>query len=469
MLTAEQNRMLTSVAAGTPIGSLMRRYWIPVLLSSELPDRDGDPERIRVLGEDLIAFRDSDGAVGLLGANCPHRGAPLYFGRNERGGLRCMYHGWKFDTNGRCMDMPNVPPQSDFKDRVRHLSYPCRELGGVIWAYLGPPKSVPDLPAFDWLRLDPAHVVMSKQLLFCNYLQGMEGDFDPSHISFLHSTLDAFMEFERHTVGHAADAAPEPDGELTPELEDIYWKLDPRPSIMVLATEYGLFTGARRGAGRGSYYYRFNHFVMPFYAGIPRDVGSAAQVNAWVPIDDEKTMVWRITYRPEQRFTDDERREQLSGRDAHVAPTGYLAPTAEPGSRWIPALNRSNDYGLDRQRQRTLAYSGVPGVWAQDRACTEGMGAIIDRTQERLASSDVGITQLRRILLRAARALSENGIDPPGVRQTPTVPAIPTGIYSRELSWPDIARRVRDLAFPPEASSTGSNKRTSKKSKVTAG
>jgi phenylpropionate dioxygenase-like ring-hydroxylating dioxygenase large terminal subunit len=452
VLKQAENELLTRVGPGTAMGAVMRRYWIPVLLREEIPDPDGDPVRVRLLGEDLVAFRDSTGAVGLLGALCPHRGAPLFFGRNERSGLRCMYHGWKFTVDGRCTDMPNVPPASDFKARIRHTSYPCVERHGMVWAYLGPERPVPSFPAMDWTDLPPDHLVASKQLLSCNYAQAMEGDFDPSHISFLHSSLAAFRQFEELAAGGERATAPSPDagGELTPELEHVYWALDPRPVIMAIETENGLFSGARREAGAGHYYYRFNHFIMPFFAGIPRDAGAQAQVNAWVPVDDETTMVWRITYRPERPLTEQERAEQLSGLDAHVAPGGYLPPTAAPGSRWVPALNRANDYGLDRQAERTTRYAGVPGVWAQDRACTEGMGAIMDRTQEHLASSDLPVIKMRRLLIRVARQLEAAGTEPPGVRTVPRVAAIPTGLYQRDLPWEQVAAAVTEQIRPDE-------------------
>jgi phthalate 4,5-dioxygenase oxygenase subunit len=453
VLKQAENELLTRVGPGTAMGAVMRRYWIPVLLREEIPDPDGDPVRVRLLGEDLVAFRDSTGAVGLLGALCPHRGAPLFFGRNERSGLRCMYHGWKFTVDGRCADMPNVPPDSDFKARIQHTSYPCVERHDLVWAYLGPERPAPPFPAMDWTDLPPDHLVVSKQLLACNYAQAMEGDFDPSHISFLHSSLAAFRQFEELSADSPPAPSPAAGGELTPELEHVYWALDPRPVIMAIETENGLFSGARREAGPGHYYYRFNHFIMPFFAGIPRDTGAQAQVNAWVPVDDETTMVWRISYRPERPLTGPERAEQLSGADAHVAPGGYLPPTAAPGSRWIPALNRANDYGLDRQAERTTRYAGVPGVWAQDRACTEGMGAIMDRRQEHLASSDLPVIKMRRLLIRVARQLKAAGTEPPGVRTVPRVAAIPTGLYQRDLPWEQVAAAVADQIKPERAAS----------------
>jgi phthalate 4,5-dioxygenase len=449
VLEHADNELLTRVGPGTAMGAVMRRYWIPVLLREELPDPDGDPVRVRLLGEDLVAFRDSEGAVGLLGALCPHRGAPLFFGRNERSGLRCMYHGWKFTVDGRCVDMPNVPARSDFKARMRHTSYRCVERDDLIWAYLGP-GSPPPFPAMDWIELPPEHLLVSKQLVFCNYAQAMEGDFDPSHISFLHSSLAGFRQFEERAADSHRPAAPSPDadGGLTPELEHLYWALDPRPVIMLTETETGLFSAARRDAGAEHYYYRFNHFIMPFYAGIPRDTGALAQVNAWVPVDDENTMAWRVSYRQERPLSSQERADQLRGLDAHVAADGYLPPTAAPGSRWIPALNRDNDYGLDRRVQRTERFSGIPSVWAQDRACTEGMGAIMDRSREHLGSSDLPVIQMRRMLMRSARELRRADAEPPGVRTGPTVAAIPTAVYRRTLTWDEVADAVGDQIWP---------------------
>lgn len=441
MLKAEENRVLTQVGPATPMGKLMRQYWIPALLSAELPQPDGDPIRVRLLGVDLVAFRDTSGRIGLVGALCPHRGTPLYFGRNEHHGLRCVYHGWKFDIQGSCVDMPNVPPESDFKHKVRHAAYPCVERAGVVWTYMGPLDPPPQLPALEWIDLPAEYRIISKQYLYCSFAQAMEGDFDPSHISFLHSTLEAFRQFEALTSGDEGSGnghAPEPDGELTPELEELYWKLDPRPLVMVMQTDYGLFSGARRKAGQDTYYYRFNHFIMPFYAGIPRDVGAQGQTNIWVPVDDEHTLVWRITYRSERPFTDEERAKELNGLDVHLPPQGYLPATSEAWSQWIPKLNRSNDYGLDREAQRTLAFSGLPGIWAQDRACTEGMGAIMDRTTEHLASSDVAVIQMRRMLINAATELDQYGTRPPGLDELPIASAIRTRLLERDLAWEQV-------------------------------
>src|SRR4051812_9779965 len=185
MLTAAANEMLTRVGPGTPIGNLMREYWIPACLSSELK-ADGEPMRLMLLDEQLIAFRDTDGRIGIMEHRCPHRCASLFFGRNEQGGLRCVYHGWKFDVEGNCVDMPNEPAESDFKQKVRAVAYPCVERNGLIWTYMGPRQSPPPLPDFEANNLAEGEYAASAVQRECNYLQGLEGDIDTSHFGFLH-------------------------------------------------------------------------------------------------------------------------------------------------------------------------------------------------------------------------------------------------------------------------------------------
>src|SRR6516165_4486765 len=181
MLSREENEYLCRVGPGTPMGTLLRRFWMPALIATELPEPDCPPIRLRLLGEDLIAFRDTAGAVGLIQNNCPHRGASLFFGRNEEAGLRCVYHGWKFDTSGACVDMPNEPPEYRFGNKVRITAYPTREFGGLIWAYLGPPDQLPELPKIEWARVPESHRYISKRFQETNYLQAIEGGIDSSH------------------------------------------------------------------------------------------------------------------------------------------------------------------------------------------------------------------------------------------------------------------------------------------------
>src|SRR5919198_3690338 len=225
MLSRTENELLTRVGPGTPMGALLRCFWQPFALASELPGPDCDPLRVRLLGEDLVAFRDSAGAVGLLAAHCPHRGASLFFGRNEEGGLRCVYHGWKFDAAGACLDMPNEPAESDFKHKVKAVAYPVQERGGVLWAYLGPPADVPSAPELEWTHVPENQRYVSKRIQRCNFLQNVEGEVDSSHVSFLHSK------------GSAPDAAGIRD--LRSTLPD-YMARDRAPRFFVLPTDYGL-------------------------------------------------------------------------------------------------------------------------------------------------------------------------------------------------------------------------------------
>src|SRR5438270_12765001 len=298
MLSREDNELLTRVAPGTAMGSLLRCFWQPFALASELPGADSDPVRVRLLGEDLVAFRDSTGTPGLLAANCPHRGASLFFGRNEESGIRCVYHGWKFDTNGTCLDMPNeptlkrgAPAESDFKHRVKATAYPVEERGGVLWAYLGPRPEIPRPPELEWTHVPASQRYVSKRIQACNYLQNVEGEVDSSHVSFLHSK------------GTAADSAGIQD--LRSTLPD-YMARDRAPRFFVLPTAYGMMIGARRDAEEDSYYWRVTQFLMPTYTMIPVPVGAAGSVTAATPMDDQSMMGFTVTWHPDRPLHDDE-------------------------------------------------------------------------------------------------------------------------------------------------------------------
>ncbi len=233
MLTADENAQLTRVGPGTLMGDLMRQYWIPVVLSSELP-AGGRVKRVRILGEDLVAFRAPSGRVGLLGEFCSHRRASLYFGRNEEPGLRCVYHGWQYEPGGRCIDMPNERPESSFQDKVTHPAYPCAERGGVVWAYMGPASPPPGLPDLEWTEVPEDQRFVSKFWQDCNYLQALEGGVDPAHISFLHGILDARDDGLRRALDQAAAGF------------GFAAQLERAPHIEVADTETGLLIGARR-------------------------------------------------------------------------------------------------------------------------------------------------------------------------------------------------------------------------------
>src|SRR3954469_1415925 len=435
MLSREDNQLLSRIGPQTPMGEVMRRYWQPILISAELPEPDGAPLRVRALGEDLIAFRDSSGRVGVLGATCPHRGAPLFFGRNEDRGLRCIYHGWKFDVEGRCLEMPNAPGDRDLREKVRAKSYRCVEKNGIVWIYMGPEDEAPALPDLGWTEVPSEHRLITKQVLECNYAQALEGDLDPSHVSFLHAPLDP-----NAASGYQGTAGILSDAQLGDAAREQEAKSrDKSPRISVVKTDYGLCVGAQRDAG-DRHYWRFTQFVLPFYVFVPGAMKSPVHCNAWVPMDDERTLVWRIQYLEERPFTADERARLQTGMGAHIPPEGYLPPTPEAAGAWMPRANRSNNYMQDRQVQRSVSFSGIRGIWAQDRACTEGMGTIVDRTSEHLVAADGTLVQMRRLLLSAAKALHERGTPPPGRDVVPPIMGAPVAFHPKSLSWEELSR-----------------------------
>ena len=388
MLSAEQNEYITRVGPGTPMGTLMREYWVPAMLSSELPSPDCPPVRVMLLGERLIGFRDTTGDVGLVANLCPHRGASLFYARNAEHGLRCVYHGWKFDVAGHCVDMPSEPPDSNFKNKVRAKAYPCLERGGVIWAYLGPREEPPPLPDLEANQLENSSAVAYSRN--CNWLQGLEGDIDTAHIGFLHFGSD-----------DAADAPPDTFR---------YWTLKDRaPRYAVLDTEYGSMYGAYRPAGPGQHYWRIAQFLFPFYTMTPTGLlGRQIIARAWVPMDDDHMMLFFMRPQPTP--------ELQAFIEQHVKPPKLLPNTTGWYGRFRLDANEENDYHLDRERQeRDEEYSGIEGIHTQDQAITESMGQIFDRSLEHLGSSDAMVIRVRRRLIASARALAEQGTAPPGV------------------------------------------------------
>ena len=418
MLSIEDNELLTRIGPGTPMGDLVRQYWIPALLSSELPGPDSDPIRVRLLGEDLIAFRDSNGKVGMLANNCPHRGASLFFGRNEEAGLRCVYHGWKFDVDGNCVDMPNEPAESDFKSKVRAVAYPCQERGRVVWTYMGSQTQSPPLPGLEWNLVPDSHVYLTKRVADSNWVQTLEGEIDSSHSGFLHTLLEEQDNYDNAPIASNARLYGNSS-------KGMYYKMkDRHPHFEVLDTDYGVLIGARRAAEADSFYWRLTQFLMPFHTVIPPyGEDPVFSGHAWIPVDDRHTLALCFTYHPLRPLTDDEisRLQHGGGKLGHqgLHPTvdAFQPPTSEVWSQFRSIYNKANDYQLDTDAQRTIRYSGLPGVWPQDSACQESMGWICDRTAEHLGSSDAGIIRARRRLMNAARALREQGAEPPGVAQ----------------------------------------------------
>ncbi|MEA2640276.1 MAG: hypothetical protein QOF51_1670 [Chloroflexota bacterium] len=396
MLNQEDNELLTRVSPGTPMGELLRQYWMPFLFDWELTT-DGPPERVRLLGEDLIAFRDTNGNVGLVANNCPHRGASLFFGRNEDEGLRCVYHGWKFDVSGQCVDMPNEPAESNFKSKIKTIAYPCVERSGMVWTYMGPRQSPPPLPGLEWMDLPQDHHVASKRVQYSNWVQAMEGDIDQSHVSFLHSRLHL-----REGNG---------PGRL---LIDEIRKSDTHPHFEVVPTEAGVCIGAGREAPDGQRYWRITQHLMPFHTMTgPYGPDPRRNWRAWVPIDDTNAFVIGVSFHPLRPLTAEEREgaEKRAGV-WNISPEWREPVSSKPFGRWRPIPDLTNDFFIDREVQRTETYSGISEFWAQDAGPQMSMGLITDRTKEHLGTSDLAIIAVRRRLLQAAKALRDRGEAP---------------------------------------------------------
>ena len=378
MVTQEQNEILIRTGPGTLMGELFRRYWIPALHGWELPEPDCQPVRVKLLGERLIAFRDSENRIGLIDEFCAHRGVSLWFGRNEECGLRCAYHGWKYDITGQCVDLPSEGDHGPMRKRIKLKSYPCIELGGVIWTYMGPPDLKPEPPALEWVSVPPERRYVSKRLQECNYLQALEGGIDSSHVSFLHSGA---LKTDPLFVGSKGN---------------VYNERDRMPHFDVVEFEGGLLIGARRNAENDRYYWRITPWIMPWHTIIPPRAGHPLGAHVWVPIDDEHNWAWSINYHPKRALTESEVQAMKDGKGIHVK---YV-----PGT-FIPLQNKGNDYLIDRAAQKAGAhYSGVDGISMQDASLQESMGPIQDRSREHLCPTDRGIVMTRRMLLQAAEA-----------------------------------------------------------------
>jgi phenylpropionate dioxygenase-like ring-hydroxylating dioxygenase large terminal subunit len=410
MLTREDNALVTNTNPGTPMGELLRRFWLPVALATELPGPDCAPVRVKVMGEDLIALRDTSGRPGLVDAYCPHRGAPMFFGRNEEDGLRCVYHGWKFDVTGTCVDLPNAPEGETFKNKVRITAYPCVEAGDLIWAYMGPPEKQPPFPEFEWCKLPASHRHVAKFQLECNYLQAMEGDYDPSHAIFLHSTFSndnsantqpqgtVFRTPGRRGVGSSDPNEPFPravgDRRMT-ERRRGNQRVEDHGAAMLSINVQNQPDG-QVAASVGITWW------MPIFCTAGNALPGHNSSNMRVPIDNTKMMFYRLRWSWEP-MTEDMIAEYKFG--------GWTHPEMIPGT-WKTKDNVFNDYNVDRVAQKYFSYTGIKTFPLQDIAMMENQwGPIADRTREHLTSMDHLIIYVRRRLLKAAKALAD-GIEP---------------------------------------------------------
>ena len=415
MLTREDNETLTRIGQGTPMGDVIRRYWMPALLSSELPEPDCPPVRVKLLGEELVAFRDTQNRVGLLSEFCPHRLTSMFFGRNEEGGLRCVYHGWKFDVSGNCMDMMNEPPHSDYPSKIKITSYPVVEMGGVIWAYLGPVEKQPPYPKFEWTQVPESHRLVTKVWQECNWLQALEGGIDTAHAPILHRRI--------------SETTTRPGISINTSLV----RGEP-PKVEVDRTDYGYRYAGIRDVGDKGNLIRGYHYVMPFHQLRPLQFGLQGQEprqliagHVWVPMDDENCMIYNWVYNYAGKpLTDADREEEVQlGR----GPGEMLAD-------FRTRRNKSNDWMIDREVQKNETFTGIEGINTQDQAIQESMGPIVDRTLENLSASDIAIVVARRMLISAASTVADGG-DPPGIGESYYRVRAIDAILSKDVDWKD--------------------------------
>jgi phthalate 4,5-dioxygenase len=421
---------LLRVGPGTTMGAMMRQYWIPAVMSSEL-ERDGAPMRLMLLGEKLIAFRDSSGRVGVMDHRCPHRCASLFLGRNEENGIRCVYHGWKYDAEGNCVDMPNAPPpHQDFKHKVKAKAYKVAERNGLVWVYMGSRKEAPPLPAIEASLLPEAELQISLVQRECNWLQALEGDIDTSHFGFLHT-------------GRVQPEDVAPDSLLR-------WTVTNRaPEYHVTDTSYGTMYCAYRPAEARQTYWRFANFLFPFWTQTPQGPFDRVNTRAWVPMDDTHTMFVSLSW----RGSPPSMRPLKNGQMVPGSRLGfdYLPNTTDWHGRWRLTQNPSNDWMIDRTAQKGESFTGIASIHGQDQAVTESMGAITDHGFENLAPSDLMIARTRRRLLRAARAFAKDGKVPPCVDDPGIYTAVRSGDFLADdkISWRDAYEMQMRMAIRP--------------------
>src|SRR5260221_632377 len=409
-MNAEMSQTLTRTGPGTPMGNLMRRYWVPILQSSEIAEPDSPQVRVQILGEKLLAFRDTSGRPGLIGEFCSHRGVSLYFGRNEENGIRCAYHGLKFDVSGECIDVPSAP------QACKHMgiaAYPCIERAGIVWAYMGPKDKQPAPPDVEWCTLPASHVFVSKRLQESNYLQAMEGGIDTSHVSYVHR-----FEVDDDPM-HAGTKAND------------YIKADGNVIFDIEKTDFGMTLYGRRNGEPDSYYWRITQWLFPWFTLIPPFGEHSLGGHVWVPIDDEHCWSWSVNWRPDEPLSADDRAAMAAGQGIHVE---YIPRT------FVPVANKSNDYLIDRAAQKDKrAYSGVFGFSMQDASLQESMGPIQNLEREKLLPTDKAIAMARYMLYEAAKAV-EQGADPPALDTAPQLVRAAGVLLERKVKPQEWAR-----------------------------
>nr|BAH89431.1 aromatic acid dioxygenase alpha subunit [uncultured bacterium] len=411
MLSIEDNELLTRTGPGTAMGDLFRRFWLPVALSSEVGPYVEGPTKVSVLGEKLVAFRNKDGSVGLVDSACPHRLANLYWGRNEGDGLRCVYHGWKFDKEGNCLDQPAESEETCFKEHVKLTAYPTREVGGAIWAYMGPKDKQPPFPAFEFSLVPDDHVYSSKRLQLCNWLQNLEGELDTAHVQQLH----------QHEVVEGSMVAL-------------------APSYEIKDTGFGMLMIARREGKDGTPHegkinWRMTPYIMPAGTLIPQTPDRPQHLTFAVPVDDVTMMGYTVSWRPDKPLTAEDMRRFTEDDILHLR--------VDPKT-FLPLANIHNDYMIDRKSQATETMTGIPGLRLQDVAVQEDQaGPISQRHREKLGSTDMAIVMMRRKLLDTLKGM-QNGVEPPqpGAHESFNCHSV-FAEESSDLSWQDVFRAAQ--------------------------
>ena len=413
MLSREENELLCRVEGETPMGRLMRAHWIPACMSEEVAESDGTPVRIRLLGEDLVAFRDTAGRVGVLDEHCPHRRASLALARNEECGLRCLYHGWKVDVDGNVIERPSESHEAVLAKKVVHKTYPCREAGGFLWVWMGKPEEMRELEPPAWAPTPDTRISIVKMHVRCNWAQVLEGAIDSAHSSSLHSSDMVPAQVDR--AGAYGKEWLRPSTDRAPRLE-------------VERTDFGFrYVAIRkpiRDAGTHDYL-RITLFVAPFTVLIPpNDRYNLSILN--IPIDDTNTMFYFIAW------SEGEGIDALAWREFCRAQVGIDLDTS-----FLPLRTRANNYLQDRQAMKVGNHTGIDGIPNQDMAMWETMGSIADRSRERLGASDVAIVQFRRIMIEAARRVA---LGEPAIGTAPgRIPQVRLrsfeGIVPKSTSW----------------------------------
>jgi phthalate 4,5-dioxygenase len=412
-MTPMDNEILCRVERSAPMGQLMRQHWLPACMSEEVANPDGTPVRSRLLGEDMVIFRDSRGRLGALGEFCPHRGASLFFGRNEECGLRCLYHGWKFDVEGNVMDMPSEPADARMRKSVKHKSYPVREAGGFVWVWMGPADKMRELESPAWAPSASTKISIVKMHAACNWAQVLEGSIDSAHSSSLHSTNMPAADVKGSTATDTAWLRP---------------SVDKSPRLQIQLTSWGFRYAALRTPIQNPdthHYVRTTLFIAPFTVLIPpNDQYNLAQML--VPIDDVNCMFYWIAWHENKGIAQD------TWRKFCAAEVGV-----DLDDNFRKLRNSANNYRQDRAAMKAGDFTGISGIPTQDMAMWESMGPIADRSRDRLGSSDLAIVQFRRQMVAAAKKVRD-GESAIGTTE-PRVPHVHLasfeGVVEKTVDW----------------------------------